>query len=269
MTWRTVARQDSAVTVGTRSAKLLLAAVGLVVLLMGYVFPILTGGPVSTARFPSFVSEALVILVPFVGMLLSYNAVAGQRESGAIRLALSLPQSRWDVVLGTALSRVALVTAALVSSLLLAGVLVVYPFGELVVAPFVGFLALAVLFGAVWVGLGVAVSIAVTTKRRALVAGFSLVFLSVVFWDTAVEALTLGLDRAGLISGELPGPVRFLVGLEPSRVFDRATTGLVTPDASVGGPWYLNEWVALGLLVLWVVGPLGAAYYRFAGSDLS
>lgn len=268
MTWRTVARQDGAVTVEARSVKLLLGTVALVVLLLGYVFPVVADGPVSTAVFPAFASEALVTLVPFVGMLLSYNAVAGQRESGAIRLALSLPQSRRDVVLGTALSRVALVTAALVGSLLVAGALVVYPFGELVVVPFVGFLALAALFGAVWVGLGVAVSIAVATKRRALVAGFGLVFLFVV-WDAAVDALALGLNRAGLISGGLPGPLRFLVGLEPSRVFGRATTGLVTPDASVGGPWYLNEWVALGLLVLWVVGPLGGAYYRFVGSDLS
>jgi ABC-2 type transport system permease protein len=43
----------------------------------------------------------------------------------------------------------------------------------------------------------------------------------------------------------------------------------VTPNASVEGPWYLGEWVALAVLVLWAVGPLGLAYWRFERSDLS
>jgi ABC-type transport system involved in multi-copper enzyme maturation permease subunit len=269
MTWEVIARQDWSVTVETRSAKVLLGLLAAVVLLAGYIYPVAAPEPITTARFSSFAMGGLTVAVPFVGMLLSYGAVVDERESGSILLSLSLPHSRRDVVLGKYLSRTGLVTAALVGSMLGAGALVVYPFGELVPGRFLAFLGLTALFGVVWSGLGLAVSLAAATRRRALVLGFGLVFLFVVVWDTAVRALTLGLNAAGLVDGELPAAVQFLVGLEPSRVFERVTTGFVLPGESVAGPWYLGEWVALVVLVLWVLGPLGLAYRRFDGSDLS
>lgn len=269
MTWQVVARQDGSVTVGTRSVKVLLGLLAAVVLLAGYVYPVAAPAPITTARFPSFALGGITLVVPFVATLLTYGAVAGERESGSMLLSLSLPHSRLDVVLGKFASRTGVVTAALVASMLGAGALVVYPFGELALGGFLVFLGLTVLFGVVWCGLGFAVSLVAATKRRALVLGFALVFLFVVVWDTAVRALTLGLNAAGLVDGELPGAARFLVGLEPSLLYERATTGFVLPGESVAGPWYLGEWVALAVLVLWAVGPLGLAYLRFDGSDLS
>jgi len=269
MTWAVIARQDWSVTVETRSAKVLLGLLVSVVVLAGYIYPVGAAEPVTTARFAPFVLEGLRFAMPFVAVLLTYGAVVDERESGSILLSLSLPHSRRDVVLGKFLSRTGLVTAATVGSMLVAGALVVYPFGELVLGRFLLFLCLTVLFAVVWCGLGLAVSLAAATRRRALVGGFGLVFLFVVVWDTAVDALTLGLNAAGLVDGELPGAVQFLVGLEPSLVFERATTGFVLPGESVAGPWYLGEWVALLALVLWVVGPLGLAFLRFDGSDLS
>ncbi len=269
MTWRVVARQDAALTVGARSVKLLAGLLVLVVLLAGYIYPVITSGPVTTAHFPGFVHGWLTTLVPFVAMLVTYNAVASQRESGSIRLSLSLPQSRRDVVLGKFLSRTAVVVGSLAAATVGAGALVVYPLGELELLPFVGFLALTVLFGVVWTGLGTAVSLVSATRRRALVFGFGLVFLFVVAWDAAADALALGLGAAGLAEGELPGVVQFLVGLEPGRVFGRVLEGFVTPGAGVEGPWYLGEWVALVVFLCWAVGPLGLALLRFDGSDLS
>jgi len=269
MTWKIVARQDSSVTVRARSVKLLLGTLAFVVLLAGYIYPVVGTEPISTARFPEFVHGSLTTLVPFVAMLMGYGAVVGERESGSILLSLSLPHSRRDVVFGKLFSRTGLVTVPLVGSLLVAGALVVYPFGELLFWRFLGFVALTVLFAVVWSALGVAVSLMVATRRRALVLGFGLVFLFVIVWDTAADALALGLNAAGVIDGELPDIIQFLVGIEPGHVFGRVTTGFITPDASIGGPWYLNEWVGLVLLVLWAFGPLGLAYRRFNGSDLS
>lgn len=268
MSWQVVARQDVSLTVGTRSVKLLLGALTFVVILAGYIYPVVGSAPVTTARFPAFVSGSLTTLVPFVAILTSYGAVVSERESGSILLSLSLPHSRRDVFVGKLCSRAGLVAATLVVSLLAAGVLVVYPFGQLFLWRFLGFVMLAALFALVWSGLGLAVSLAVSTRRRALVLGFGLVFLFVVVWDTVTTALRFGLNAAGLVDGELPGVLRFLAGVEPANVFGRVTTGFITPDASVAGPWYLNEWVALVLLALWAVGPLGLAYVRFERSDL-
>jgi len=269
MTWQVIARQDGSVTVGSRSVKILLGLLAAVALLAGYIYPIAAPEPITTAGFAPFVLEGIRFVIPFVAVLLTYGAVASHRESGSIRLSLSLPHSRRDVVLGAFASRTGLVTAVSVASLLGAGALVVYPFGELVLDRFLVFVGLTVLFGAVWCGLGLAVSLVAATRRRALVLAFALLFLFVVVWETAVAALRLGLNAAGIVDGTLPDPAQFLVGLEPSLLFERATTGLVLPGESVAGPWYMGEWVALGCLVLWVVGPLGLAFLRFDGSDLS
>jgi ABC-2 type transport system permease protein len=269
MTWRVVARRDCSTTAGTRSVKLLLGTLAAVVLLAGYIYPVVATEPITTARFPDFLHGALTTLVPFVAMLLTYGAIAGERESGAILLSLSLPHSRSTVVLGKLLRRAGLVTAALVGSLLAAGALVVYPFGEATLWRFAGFLGLSVLFAAVWSALGIAVSVTAATRRRALVLGFGLVFLFVIVWDAVVAALGVGLDAIGLAGDGAAGPVKFLVGFEPGRAFGRAITGFIVPGASVEGPWYLNEWTALGLLICWAVVPLGIAYRRFDGGDLS
>jgi ABC-type transport system involved in multi-copper enzyme maturation permease subunit len=269
MTWQTIARRDWRVTAAARSVKVLLGLVVTAVVLAGYLYPVLGAEPITTARFSGFVQGIMTTLVPVVGVMLGYNAVVSDRESGAIRLSLSLPQSRRDLVLGTYASRTGLLTAALVAALALGGALVVYPFGDLVLAPFLVYVVLTVAFGAVWSGLGVAVSLAVSTGRRALVLGFALIFLFVVVWDTLEVALALGLNAAGIVEGPLPAPLQFLVGLEPGRVFARTTAGFVDPSRAVGDAWYLSEWLALALLAAWVVGPVALASARFAGSDLA
>ncbi|WP_435349108.1 ABC transporter permease [Haloarchaeobius sp. HRN-SO-5] len=270
MRWTVVARRDWRQTVGATSTKVLLGLVGFTVLLAGYVYPVLAPDPITTARFSGFVIGSLTTLVPLVGILLGYNAVVGERESGSLLLSLALPLGREDVVLGKYASRTGLLAATIVVAMAGAGALVVYPFGELALLPFLGFVLLSVLFGAIWTGMGVAVSLAVSTKRRALVLGSTLFFLFVVVMDVVEGALTLGLYTAGLVEEPvLPDPIRFLVGLEPGRLFGRLTTGFVDPSSTIEGPWYLGEWVALVLFALWLVGPLGLAYLRFEGRDLA
>ena len=268
MSWETIARQDGRLTAGTRSSKLLLGLTAVSILLAAYIYPVVGSDPITTAQFGGFVKGWLTTLLPFVGVLLGYNAVVSERESGAIRLALSMPHSRRDVLLGKFCSRAGLLTAALVGALVAAGALVVYPLGELVLGRFLLFVLLTVVFGAVWCGLGLATSLVVATRRRALVLAAALVFLFVIVWDVVATTLRAGLSAAGIVGDSLPGPVQFLIGLEPGHVFGRVVTGLVQ-GGSVDGPWYLNEWIALLLLALWSVGPLGLAYAVFARRDVA
>jgi len=269
MTWETIARRDFEMAAGAGSRKLLLGLTGLSVLLAAYIYPIIGVEPITTARFGGFVTDWLTTVLPFVGVLLGYGAVVNERESGALRLSLSLPNSRLDVLLGKFCSRAGLLTGVLLVSLAGAGILVVYPFGELVISRFLAFTLLTVLFGTVWCGLGLATSLIVATRRRALVLSFGLVFVFVVVWDAIKTALRVGLNAAGIVDGALPGPAQFLLGLEPGHVFQRVVSGLVTGGGMADGPWYLNEWVAFALLMLWSVGPLGLAYVAFARSDVS
>lgn len=269
MRWRPVAGHEASVVLGARSVKYVLGLLVGVVLLSGYLYPLFGQEPYTTARFSGFVIGSLTTLVPFVGVLIGYGAVASERESGALRLSLSLPRSRSDLVFGKFLGRTAVLAGAVVFALAGAGFLVVYPFGDLELLPYLGFAALTVAFAGIWTGLGLAVSLSVATERRALVLGFGLFFAFVIAWDVAVSALQFGLESAGVVEGALPDPLRFVVGLPPGELYERVVTGFVDPAGSVDGPWYLGKWVALGLFALWGIGPLGLAYRRFEGSDLA
>lgn len=269
MTWRVIAGQDWRLTLGARSVKLLLGLFASGVLLLAYVYPIQAEGPVTTARFPGFVTGWLTTIIPLVGVLLGYNAVVSDRESGALLLSLSLPHSRRDVVLGKLVGRTGPLAATIVGTMALAGALVVYPFGELALVEFAAFVGLTVVFGAVWTGLGIAVSLSVATKRRALVLGFGLFFVLVFVWETAESALQAGLRTAGLGGDALPAATRFVFGLAPGRAFTRVTDGFIDPAATVGGPWYLGEWVGLAVLVGWAVFPIWLSTLWFARRDLA
>ncbi len=269
MSWAVIARQDWDLTVSERSTKYLLGLLGFVIVVTAYAYPITGSEPHTTGRFAGVVHGSLTTIVPIVGVLLGYNAVVSERESGALRLSLSLPHSRADIVFGKFLGRAGVVTATLVAALAVAGFLVVYPLGELEAIRYLAFVGFTVWFGGIWTGIGIAASIAAATKRRALVIALFLLFLFVLAWDTIADGVALALNLTGLIDGALPDSLQFLFGLEPGRVFGRLTDGFVDPSATVDGAWYLSEWVALVLFALWLVGPLGLAYRRFAGRDLA
>lgn len=268
MTWTTIARQDGRQTLGARSMKLLLGLLAFVVVVSAYLYPVLGEEPITTAQFSGYVVGWLTTLIPLVGILVGYNAVVSERESGALLLSLSLPHSRRDVVLGKFVGRTAVLAGTILAAMVVAGFLVVYPYGELEIVRSLAFVALTVAFAALWTGLGVAVSLSVATKRRALVAAFGLLFLFVFVWGTVESAVRLGLNAAGVVNGDLPAAGQFLFGLAPGRTFARLTE-ILNPGASLGGPWYLGSWVTLAVFVCWLVGPLGLAYRRFAGRDLS
>jgi ABC-2 type transport system permease protein len=269
MAWQNVARTDGSLTLRPRSVKLLLALPALAILAAGYLYPVLGEEPYTTAHFAGFATGWFTGVVPFVGVLLGYNAAVSERESGAILLSLSLPQSRRDVVFGKVASRAGVLCGTMLGALAIAGALVVYPFGRLDLLPFLGFVLVALAYAATWTGLGVAASLSVATKQRSLVIAGGLFFLFVIVWDGLTAGVELGLREAGLIGEETPGALEFVFSIDPGSVFQRVVEGFVDPGASVEGAWYLGEWAALVLFVCWAVVPMALAYRRFARGDLA
>lgn len=266
--WRIIATQDGHLTVGSRSVKFLISVLAFGVLLLGYLYPIQGTNPTTTAHFTGFVTEWITLVTPVIGILLGYNAVVSERESGSLKLSLVLPHSRKDIVLGKLLGRTVPLVTGLGAALILAGALVVYPFGELLLLNFAVFVLVAICYAILWVSIGLAVSISVSSKRRALVSGFAIPTVFVYGLDTIERAVRVGLSSTGVTSGELPLGVQFVFGMTPGRGFTRVVDGLTDPAVSVDGPWYLSEWTGLLAIGIWTVVPLGVGYRRFKRSDL-
>lgn len=269
MTWPVIARHDGQMTIGERSVKLLLGILVTVIVLAAYVYPVLDPGPITTAHFSGYVDGWVTVLVPLLGILFGYDAIVSERSSGSLYLTLSLPHSRRDLVIGKLVGRAGVLTIGLCIAGVLAGFLVVYPYGELEIPRSIAFFTLTIWFGVIWTGLGVAVSMATETKQRALLLGAALFFVLSLAWDSLQMALATGLNTAGVIDGSLPNPVQFVFSLEPVTAYERVIAGFIDPEATVAGPWYLGEWVGLLVLLLWLVLPLFLAYGRFVRGDLA
>jgi len=114
------------------------------------------------------VGSALSFLLPLVGLVGSYAALVGERETGSIRFLLGLPNSRTDAYVGKYLGRAAVVLAPLIIGLVLTGVVVALVFAN---GSFLGILGLAVvsaIYALLFVGIGLSASAYADSSNRAV-----------------------------------------------------------------------------------------------------
>lgn len=276
MTWEVIARKDYYESKDSKLVRYLLYFLIAAVLLGGYIFPVTTSGDVTLERFAGFMTGTIGLLLPLLGILLSYNAIVGERESGRLNLLLSLPHTRRDVVLGKLVGRGAFLVAGVVLGLIGAGALVIYPFGDLSassILTYAAYILLTLGFAAVFFGIGLAISTFTTSKRLATMAAFGVFFVFVIVWDAVREGLTFAFEQIGIFDGELPDWFLFVHGLEPTMLYERIIAAFFENDTTgpylgSDAPWYLGEWVALALFLVWVVVPLAIGYRRFEVTDL-
>jgi ABC-2 type transport system permease protein len=148
-----------------------------VALLVG-AFTILTLGLAAVASRPEFaprsrdavlvIGSALSVLLPLVGLLGSYAALVGERETGSVRFLLGLPNSRDDAYLAKFLSRSAVVVVPLAAGMVLSAVLVAVTFEAGSLLAVLGLGVVSIPYALLFVGLGLTASAYADTANRAV-----------------------------------------------------------------------------------------------------
>jgi ABC-2 type transport system permease protein len=263
-----IARRNWRLLLDARLPKIALVGLVGVVSIAAYVYPIVGTAPITTGRFGVFVGGWLGGVLPPIGVLFGYGAIAREHESGALRLALSMPHGRSTLVLGRFVGRVSVLGVAIAVGMAIAGVLVVYPFGTLQPLRFLALVLLCVSHGATWVGIGVAASALVATNRRALVLGVVALFVLVIVWDAVTAGAEAGLAAAGVTDGPIRTVIEVVAQLDPGSAFETLVTAIATGDQ---GPdaWYNGPTLAFPVFVGWLLGPLSVAIVRFNWRDLA
>ncbi|MFC4439701.1 MULTISPECIES: ABC transporter permease [Natrialbaceae] len=249
---------------------------------------------VTTEVLVVFVSEITRLILPLISLILGWKAIAGERESGSIKILLSLPHSRKDVLLGKLIGRSAVLSLSLVVGFVLAAIIVAALLGSFDIADYLGLLAMSILYGVAYTSIAVSLS---SLTRSTTIAGAAMVGVFVLFyivWNAIMSALRLLMDR-GYISGEtytmtlngetfeperLPDWAFFIESIDPGYAYNNAlsiVTGAAESDLDVqleevmfGGdiPFYLQDWFAFLILLFWIVAPIAVALYRFDRVDL-
>ncbi|ATW88637.1 ABC-2 type transport system permease protein [Halohasta litchfieldiae] len=265
MSWLVVARKDFEDAIRSRWL------IGLTV-----VFILLVSGVSYLARQTASANAVLQLsgslfvgtLVPLIALVVAYNAVTGERESGSLKLLLSLPHSRADVVFGKVVGRAAaLSTAITVGFILPAVILALGPF-TLEIGTYIGYMLLVALLASVFVAIAVGWSAAAPSQRTALGGAIGLYFVFVPFWG----AIQLRLGSAiGSLADVLPlsartiGNAIFLTN--PAESFGWLTGRLLAGEFMIGETAGL-QLSALSMLLFWLLAAPLVGLLVFQRRDL-
>ncbi|MFB1065645.1 ABC transporter permease subunit [Natrinema sp. H-ect4] len=248
---------------------------------------------VGAAMALSGVAMLAQLFVPGIALVAGYMSVVGERRSGSLRVLLSYPFSRGDVVAGKLAGRLLVTGTALTIGFAVASVLVVALYGVPDVATFAGFVATGVLLGLTFTALAVGGSAAASTQGRARTLTIGSFVGMVFFWKPVI----VGIYYAA--TGSLPGiraetwyfvlkrlnPIeayRVLTGAVLDERVDAvpefpledvpATASAETLELSnrIAGevPFYLADWFSVVVLLAWGLVPVVVGYWRFEDADL-
>ncbi len=273
-------------------SKMLWAVMGALVLLVSVLYVAIwwVGSDPEVLDIIGPASAIMQLVVPLIGLIIGYRAIVSERQSGSIKVLLSLPPSRGAVIVGKFLGRSLVLAVAIFAAFLTFIALALVLFQEVPLADFVAIAASSALVGFAFVGIAVGISGMVNSRGQAMagVIGLYLVFL--LFWDI----ITAGFYR--LVMGELPpGPVGefeawyiFLQWLNPIEAYGIVSDAILeesfgaftiplfapqqlsnTEQVVIGEvPGYLTEPVAVVILLLWAIIPVALGWVRFDRVDL-
>jgi Cu-processing system permease protein len=206
----------------------------------------------------------VIYLIPLIALVLGFDAIVGERERGSLELLLSLPITRFELLLGKYLGLAAALAFSTVAGFGLVAI-VLAPNLELnALFHYFGFMLSSVLLGMAFLSLAVMVSVFAADRTRASGLAIALWFFFVLVFDL----LLLG---ALVVTGGQYGGEAFpnLLLLNPADVFRilnifslddvRSLYGLATVfPRALAAPWLLTL-----VMLAWIAAPLGLAAWRF------
>jgi ABC-2 type transport system permease protein len=244
----------------------------------------------TSDAFLSTLTQLTRLLIPLTGIVVAYAALVGERESGTLKLLLSLPHSRLSVVLGKLVGRSGVVAVPILLGFLVAAP--IFPLLGVTLNPvgFAGFALATALIGVVFVAIALGVSAAFPSSRWAVVPLFLVYALFTLLWGQFSNAVirevsnntdlgNVALVKVFLVVKHL-NPVRayesLVASVDASAL--QARTSLVgglqgqfvrqTLEGNGGLPLYLSDAALVVYLLLWVAVPVALGYLAFRSADL-
>lgn len=206
----------------------------------------------------------VIYLVPLIALILGYDAIVGEKERGSLELLLSMPITRFEILLGKYLG----LSAALASSTVIgfgAGLLLLAP--KLVANDFYhygGFVLSAILMGMAFLSLSLLVSVLSLDRIRASGVAIGLWFFFVLIFDLllmgalVISQGALGSGMFGALLMLNPADVFRLLNIFSSQqvqnIYGLAT---VMPDRLT------DPAVLVTIMLAWIVTPFLIAHWRF------
>ncbi|PSP40201.1 ABC transporter [Halobacteriales archaeon QH_10_70_21] len=228
----------------------------------------------------SVMLQGTAIFIPLVALGIAYRSIAGERESGSLKVLLSLPNSRLDVVIGKFLGRSAVVSVAIVVGFISMLIAAAATFeGNIPAESILMFMLAALLLAVVFVSVAVSVSAFADSSFAAAIGAFGFFVLFQFAWGGLVFLLRYAVNGFETpdfgLGTETPDWVEVLFVVNPMNGWRQSTRWLLrrvseeqeVQETSVEA-FYLEPWFGFVVLAVWVVLPLVVGYLKFESADL-
>lgn len=237
------------------------------------------------------------LVIPVMALIFGYMAIAGERQSGSLRVLFGLSHGRADVLVGKLLSRSAAMLVGTLLASAVVGALVLLLFDPFDVGTFLGFTALTILMALSFTGIAIGISATTGTRSRAMGGAIGSYVGFTLAWHPVVAMLHYAVE--GELAGfDLPEWYAFLLMLNPLTAYRESlgqltdqylwpligwsnivedvpqeATGepgaLLLSNRVAGDPFYVSEPFAAAVLVAWFAVPVALGYRRFQRADLN
>lgn len=153
----------------------------------------------------------VTILLPIIAIFVGYAAISKERTSGSLKLLLSLPNTRRDVLIGKVIGRCAVLGVPLVASLAFTALFITLSSITFKPELFALFTLFSVLYALVFVAITVSISGAFSKSSYSGIANFVVYMYTTFAWNLTVnsfaDVLTNGISFGSFDTGPLIGGV--------------------------------------------------------------
>ena len=231
-----------------------------------------TGNLDAIALLNSMRQPAL-FLIPLVALVVGYKAIAGERESGSIRLLLSLPNSRRDVLLGKVIGQTAVVSVAILSGYGVAALIAFLTYDSFSFSVFVIYTLLSILYALVCISIAISVSASTRSLEWAIIGAGAVYLIFIFFWDTVWAVLTVVFVDNPAKPATHPDWLVALGYMNPSTAFAQATRAVLPMTREITAFPLLHttfwaDWYGFIVLGLWILIPISLSYISFSRTDI-
>lgn len=167
MYWTDVARKDFADAV---RSKMFWALSGLMILFagIGLYIPEATRSNATVSDGVANLSGVMGLFIPIVAIVVGYMSIVGERETGSVRMLLSLPLKRWEVLVGKLVGRAGVMVIAALIGFIIGVPVALAVYGDMPGTEYAEFVTAVVLLGATFVTIAVGISGSVDSRGKAL-----------------------------------------------------------------------------------------------------
>lgn len=206
-----------------------------------------------------------VYLVPLIGLLLSFDAVSGERERGTLTLSLSYPLSRLELLLGKFIAHFSILAVAIGMGLSLTAGLVAVKHGMIYLDfwPIFRLFITSLALGASFLGFGYAISTMVRQTGAASGIAIALWLICVVLYDLGLLG-ALVFDQSGMFTKTIFPWLLVANPADAFRLLNSSETG-----ANMLGSGVASAGAAIGLtsqifsLLVWPLAALTISTFLF------